>query len=272
MSQEPVFVTGVWGPYRDVLLPGYWMAEGGQSATGELMRHVLETHPAYPEAKANAQAEDTNIYDLLNKQLEHLADKDNAPSMSYLARHLFFYGDLWGNRSPVADANMRGAVVGLSSDTSMDNLALLYYATMEFIAMQARQIVATMNDAGHGISSIFMSGSQCQNPVLMGLIATVCGMPVLVPRYVNAAVVHGAAMLGAKAASAGEDGKTESLWTIMGRMSKPGSVVMPGTDEGERLLFEAKYKIFLEMARTQQEYRREIDQAVQKWLDERGHD
>lgn len=34
MSPEPVFVKGVWGPYRDVLIPGYWMAEGGQSARG----------------------------------------------------------------------------------------------------------------------------------------------------------------------------------------------------------------------------------------------
>lgn len=29
MSSKPVFVDGVWGPYRDVLIPEYWMAEGG---------------------------------------------------------------------------------------------------------------------------------------------------------------------------------------------------------------------------------------------------
>ena len=34
MSEKPVFVNGVWGPYRDVLIPDYWMAEGGQSAAG----------------------------------------------------------------------------------------------------------------------------------------------------------------------------------------------------------------------------------------------
>ncbi|CRK25574.1 hypothetical protein BN1708_018165, partial [Verticillium longisporum] len=93
---------------------------------------------------------------------------------------------------------------------------------MEFIAMQTRQIIEEMNKAGHVISSIFMSGSQCQNPVLMDLLATTCDMPVLIPRYVNAAVVHGAAMLGAKAGSADEEGRTEGLWSIMDRMSKPG--------------------------------------------------
>src|SRR6201999_2059271 len=34
MSKDPVFVNGVWGPYRDAVIPNYWMAEGGQSATG----------------------------------------------------------------------------------------------------------------------------------------------------------------------------------------------------------------------------------------------
>ena len=43
---------------------------------------------------------------------------------------------------------MTGSVIGLSSDRSMDGLALYYYGTMEFIAMQTRQIIETMNNAG----------------------------------------------------------------------------------------------------------------------------
>jgi len=262
MSKEPVFVPGVWGPYRDVLMPGFWMAEGGQSATGELMKHMLETHPAYGEAAKEAEAAGQNIYDFLNEHLRSLAETTKAPSMAYLGRHLFFYGDLWGNRSPVADPNMRGAIVGLSSDKGRDSMALVYYAAMEFIALQTRQIVETMNSAGHGIRSIFMSGSQCQNPVLMGLMATACGMPVLIPRYINAAVVHGAAMLGAKAASADGEGKTEALWDIMARMSKPGSVARASGDAAEKRLLDAKYDVFLDQCRTQQEYRRKVDAAV----------
>lgn len=262
MSKEPVFVDGVWGPYRDVLIPGYWMAEGGQSATGELMRHMIETHAACVETQAAAAAQGKNIYDHLNEHLRQMASKVQAPSISWLARHYFFYGDLWGNRSPIADPNMRGAIVGISSDKSVDSLALLYYSTMEFIALQTRQIIETMNKAGHSISSIFMSGSQCQNEILMDLIATACGMPVLVPQYVNAAVVHGAAMLGAKAASANAEGKTEDLWSIMDRMSKPGRLVRPNQDQALRTLFEAKYGVFLEQCRSQQEYRKRVDSAI----------
>ncbi|KAG9244246.1 hypothetical protein BJ878DRAFT_507113 [Calycina marina] len=265
MSKGPVFVDGVWGPYRDVLLPEYWMAEGGQSATGELLKHVLETHPAYNETMSMAESFNTSIYDYLNSHLDELKEKHSAPTISYLGRHFFFYGDLWGNRSPIADAKMTGAVIGLSSDRSMDGLALYYYGAMEFISMQTRQIVETMNTAGHSITSIFMSGSQCQNKILMELMATTCDIPVVIPRYVHAAVVHGAAMLGVKAASVDREGKTEALWSIMDRMSKPGRVTRPGKDKNEKQLLDIKYKVFLEQCATQQTYRNSVDEVIAGW-------
>ncbi|KAI8936878.1 hypothetical protein NX059_006115 [Plenodomus lindquistii] len=265
MSRDPVFVDGVWGPYRDVLLPGYWMAEGGQSATGELLKHVIETHPAFNEAVSVAETYNTNIYDYLNEHLREMAEKESAPHIAWLGRHFFFYGDLFGNRSPVADANMKGAVIGLSSDKSLDGLALYYYATMEFIALQTHQIVSAMNASGHVISSIFMSGSQCQNGLLMQLMATACDMPVLIPRYVHAAVVHGAAMLGAKAASTDKDGNSEPLWDIMDRLSKPGKTVKPLGDKTLKKLLDAKYKVFLEQCEGQQRYRKDVDNAIEGW-------
>lgn len=38
ISQEPVFVPGVWGPYFSAMVPGLWVNEGGQSVTGKLVR------------------------------------------------------------------------------------------------------------------------------------------------------------------------------------------------------------------------------------------
>ncbi|KAK4541142.1 hypothetical protein LTR36_008216 [Oleoguttula mirabilis] len=266
MSDKPVFVNGVWGPYRDVLIPDYWLAEGGQSATGELLKHVIETHPAFQEAMSVAETFNANIYDYLNEHLREMQEKVNAPTISYLGRHFFFYGDLFGNRSPIADPDMKGSVIGLSSDKSIDGLAMYYYGTMEFIALQTHQIIESMNNSGHIISSIFMSGSQCQNAVLMELMATACEMPVLIPRYVHAAVVHGAAMLGAKAASTDKEGNSEPLWNIMDRMSKPGKAVYPNKDAGERKLLQAKYKVFLEQCEQQRAFRKEIDEAVEGWV------
>lgn len=224
---------------------------------------MIETHPAYRDTMVEVKRQGTNIYDYLNQYLQGVAERERAASISYLARHHFFHGDLGENRSPVADANMRGAMIGISSDVSVRGLALCYYSTMEFIALQTRHIVDTMNEAGHSIRSIFMSGSQCQNEVLIDLIATSCSVIVVIPHYVDAAVVHGAAMLGAKAASAGRDGKTEDLWSIMDRMSKPGRVVKPSIDTNEKRLLE--YGVFLDQCRMQQEYRRRVDEAVSRW-------
>ena len=265
MSPDPVFVPGVWGPYRDTIQPGYWMAEGGQSATGELLKYIIETHPAFHQATSIAESYNANIYEYLNEHLREMVQEQKAPNVSYLARHFFFYGDLWGNRSPIADSSMRGSVIGLTSDKTVDGLAIYYYATLEFIALQTKQIVEDMNKAGHQISSVFMSGSQCQNEILVGLVATACNMPVLIPRYVHAAVCHGAAMLGAKAASVDDDGKTEDLWEIMDRMSKPGKKVSPTTDVNEKALLDVKYKVFLEQCHKQQEYRALVNQAVGSW-------
>ncbi|KAH7109885.1 D-ribulokinase [Dendryphion nanum] len=263
MSPRPVFVEGVWGPYRDVISRGTWMAEGGQSATGKLLQHVLEIHPAYEKTILDASSSNMNIFDFLNQHLCKMQASTAAPSISYVARHFFFYGDLYGNRSPVADSNMSGSVVGLTADVSIDSLAIYYYGTMEFIALQTRQIITKMNDSGHAISSIFMSGSQCQNELLMSLIATACNMAVIIPHYVNAAVCHGAAMLGAKAATVDASGKTDDLWSIIDRMSKPGRAVWPIRKQGVLELLDVKYEIFLEQCERQRHFRQMVDTVCQ---------
>lgn len=265
MSKEPVFVNGVWGPYRDVLFPGYWVAEGGQSCTGNLLHFVLSTHPAYDAAVANAKAKDTNIFDYLNEVLISYAAEMNCPSIGYLLRNLFYYPDLHGNRSPIADSTMRGAISGLDMDTSEVGLAKHYYVAMEAIGLQTRHIVESLNKAGHEIESVFLSGGQCKNKLLVGLIASCTELPVVMPKYINDAVVLGAAMLGAKAATANERGETENLWDIMLRMSHQGTIVHPTQHEGERRLLRAKYSIFLDMAQKQLDYRKQMTAASEDY-------
>lgn len=38
LSQKPLFVPGVWGPCLSAMVPELWLNEGGQSATGRLVR------------------------------------------------------------------------------------------------------------------------------------------------------------------------------------------------------------------------------------------
>lgn len=200
MTKEPCFVQGVWGPYKDVMAPGYWLAEGGQSCTGALLAHVLAIHPATTELAKLADASNLSKFDYLNLTLENLVSERNVRSVVSLAKHMFFYGDFHGNRSPIADPRMRASIIGQSMDSSINDLAVQYFAACEFIAQQTRQIIEEMEKAGHQITCVYMSGGQCRNGLLMRLLADCTGKPIIIPRYIDGAVVFGSALLGAVAA------------------------------------------------------------------------
>lgn len=283
MSDDPVFVPGVWGPYRDVIFPGKWMAEGGQSCTGELLHHVITTHPAYQDVQKLADAAKLNIFDWLNDHLAEMAKAAGSPSIPHLTRHFFFYGDLHGNRSPIADPRMKGSVIGLDMNTGVDQLAIAYYGAVEFIGQQTRHIIDSLNKAGHNVSQVYLSGGQCRNGLLTQIMATCTGMTVFIPKYIDAAVVHGSAMLGAKAAAEAEikqkgdkpvpnntdaeapqKAKNNLLYEIMQKMTHPGKSVVPdtGKDSVDVKILNTKYQIFLEMAEFQQKARALVDKAI----------
>ena len=44
-------------------MPGWWMNEGGQSSTGQLIDFMIKTHPAYPRLEALAEKRNTNIHE-----------------------------------------------------------------------------------------------------------------------------------------------------------------------------------------------------------------
>ena len=253
ISKDPVFVPGVWGPYKGALIPNYWMAEGGQSATGSLLHHVITTHGASRQAEQEAKDSGMGIFEFLNRRLESIRAQTGAPSIAYLIRHTFMYPDYHGNRSPLADPDMRGVMVGLGMDSDVDALATHYYAALEAIGMQTRHILESLNKAGHKITSIFMSGGQCKNPLLMHLLASCTEVPVIMPEYIDAAVVLGSAFLGVQAATG------QALWDVMARLSKTGNVVYPSEDADEIALLRVKYSVFLDLAKTQREYRSKVD-------------
>ena len=65
LAAAPRMVQGVWGPYYGAVAPGLWLNEGGQSATGALLDHILALHgegralgPPGPEAHARVDRPD----------------------------------------------------------------------------------------------------------------------------------------------------------------------------------------------------------------------
>src|SRR5882762_8272341 len=68
-TSEPRFVPGVWGPYYSGMIPGFWLNEGGQSAAGAAIDHLIRSHPAYPETVAAARAAGVEILEYLERRI-----------------------------------------------------------------------------------------------------------------------------------------------------------------------------------------------------------
>jgi Ribulose kinase len=245
VAPEAAFIPGVWGPYFDAMIPGFWLNEGGQSATGALVDHVVTTHAAYGEVARRAEASGQTIYQVLNAVLDDLAGVDGV---AMLTADLHVMPDFHGNRSPHADATLRGMISGLPLSASIEDCARLYLATIQGIAYGTRQIIETMNDQGYAIDTIWLTGGGSKNP---GVSARACRcdvVPADVGRTKPEAVLLGAAILGSVAGRVYPD-----VRGAMAAMTRAGTVIEP--DRGVRAYHDRKYRVFRRMHADQMAYR-----------------
>ncbi|MDE2515473.1 MAG: FGGY-family carbohydrate kinase [Rhodospirillales bacterium] len=245
VSRAPRFVPGIWGPYFSAMLPGFWLNEGGQSATGALLDHIVQSHPAYPALAALAAGEHRHVFAVLAERLTALA----GPGMAHapLARDLHVMPDFHGNRSPRADASLRGMVSGLTLSAGPDDLALLYLATIQAIACGTRHIAAALNAQGYAIDTILACGGGTRDPVYLQAHADATGCRIVLARE-DEAVLLGSAILGAVAS-----GVFPCIEAAMAGMSRAGRIIAP--DPAMRNFYDAKYAVFQRMHDDQLAYR-----------------
>jgi len=215
-----------------------WLTEGGQSATGALVDHVISSHPAAAELRRMARKEGRTVYQLLNEQLERLAGRE--PFCAGLTRDLHVLPYFHGNRSPRADATLRGVVAGLSLDQSLDDLARLYLATIQAVAYGTRHIIEALNEQGFAIRRIFACGGGTRNPVFLREHADITGCEIVLPAEPEA-VLLGSAVLGAVAA-----GDFKTVLGAMAAMNGAGRRIAPaGGPVAE--YHQRKYRVFHRM-------------------------
>jgi FGGY-family pentulose kinase len=246
VSREPRFIDGVWGPYYSAMVPGLWLTEGGQSATGALIDHVVNSHAAGVRLKEQARIDGSTVYALLNREIERLAQ--DAPFPGALTRELHVQPDFHGNRSPRADPSLRGMISGLKLGEGVDSLALLYLATIQAIAHGTRHIIDALNTRGYHIDTLLACGGDTKNPLFVRAHADATGCRIALPKEPEA-VLLGASMLGAVAAGAVPD-----LPTAMQQMNQVASVIEPG-EPAVRAFYERKHAVFLRMHNDQLAYR-----------------
>ncbi|KAM4552645.1 FGGY carbohydrate kinase domain-containing protein isoform 1-T2 [Odontesthes bonariensis] len=252
ISERPLFVPGVWGPYLSAMVPGLWLNEGGQSATGRLIEHVVKGHAAYSRLQEQAQQRvpftGENVYSYLNCHLSSMANS----AVDLLGSGLHVWPDFHGNRSPLADPTLKGMVIGLSLTQTLDDLALLYLATVQALALGTLHILEAMKEAGHDIRTLFLCGGLSKNTLFVQIHANATGLPVVLPDQMEAVLV-GAAVLGA---CASRDYST--IQEAMEKMAKVGRVVQP--DHQLQSFYERKYKVFLQLFSHQREYQTLMNQ------------
>ncbi|MGD9239100.1 MAG: FGGY-family carbohydrate kinase [Desulfobacterales bacterium] len=239
VSPQARFIRGVWGPYYSAMIPGFWLNEGGQSATGSLIDYMIRNNASYPLISKAAKAEGQNVYALLNRIVKKLKSKHGIDIFS----NLHMLPDHHGNRSPRADPFARGMLSGLTLNASVNEVALWYGATLQAIAYGTRHIIEAMNAKNYRISQIYMCGGHLKNELFIQEHADVTGCEMIIPKEPEA-VLLGAAILGAVAS-----GEYRDVVSAMRTMTRVDKIYRPKASTAD---FHAeKYAVYKEMFKFQ---------------------
>lgn len=248
VSREPKFIAGIWGPYKSAMIPGLWLTEGGQSATGSLLDFMIRNNNQYDAISTVARQKNRTIYEYLNEIIAELKRREQKGPE--LVKDINILPYFLGNRSPNADPAARGILSGLTLDDSVETIAKLYYATIQAIAYGTRHIIEEMNRHGYKIKRIHACGGGTKNPLWLQEHADITGCEIILPKEPEA-VLLGSAILAAVGA-----GKFNSIEEAAVKMSGVGQRYMPNKKFSK--FHVAKYRVFRKMYEHFKEYRNSL--------------
>ncbi|WP_374834390.1 FGGY-family carbohydrate kinase [Paenochrobactrum pullorum] len=217
-TEKPTFVDGVWGPYYSAMLPDLWLNEGGQSAAGAAIDHLIHMHPFAREAEKNAASQGLSLADYLANIIQA---KGGAASIKAIVGDIHVVPEFLGNRAPFADPDARAIIAGLNLDAGIDSLAGLYLAGLCGLGYGARQIVEAQRAKGIVTDTLVVSGGAARSHLVRQILADTTELVVAASKSAEP-VLLGSAMLGAVAAGAYQD-----LPSAMSNMSEMGDINKP---------------------------------------------
>lgn len=166
MDDQARPVPGMSGVVQGGVLPGYECFEAGQSCVGDSF-HWFERTCAPDSIKREAASRGLSVQALLTEKAARL-----RPGESGLVAL-----DWWnGNRSVLADADLTGLILGMTLQTTPEEI---YRALIESTAYGARVILDSYREAGVSVKSFYASGGiSLKNQLAMQIYADVLRMPV----------------------------------------------------------------------------------------------
>jgi D-ribulokinase len=201
------------------MVPGFWLNEGGQSAAGAAIDHLIRSHPAYDEAVTTAHAAGMEILEFLERRIVSRAA--SLGEAAFFADAIHVMPEFLGNRSPFADPDSRAVVAGMDLDSGIGSMERLFVAGLCGLAYGLADVVDAFRSYGVDSDLMVISGGAGRSPLVRQIMADTTGLTVGVPET-QEPVLLGAAMLGAVAGrSCGSIGEAMASMSAIGRLSEP---------------------------------------------------
>ncbi len=244
-SKDTLTCNGADGPYPSVL-DGYSLIYARQTAAGAFIDHIITSHPAYSSIYDIAVSLGIGVHEYLNQILYELAGNNRseyAEDVSKLTAnlHMLPYFD-----SPEVDQPQRGMITGLSLDKSHQSLSVLYLASIQALALDARYQLEKLKKSGYDFELLIPTGGLAKNQLLLTEHINILNMPAAIPEERESMLLSGA-ITGSVAA-----GIYSSIEGAMRAMSRYHDIIKPNQQLFD--FYEAKYDTFMKMRKCQQSW------------------
>lgn len=217
LTREEVTVPGVWGPYPNVLVDGLYLLEGGQISSGSILRWLTR--------------------DVLKLNPNQAADLMKRSQSADPASNGLLALDYWmGNRSPLRDDLLRGTIIGLSLNSTVEDI---YAALIQSIAFGTRHVLDTYGVSGVSSQHVVLAGGIRHNPAWLQMTADVLGMELYLSNCENLTT------LSCAISAATAIGAYPSLVSAADQMKTSVTTIPPILGGRER--HEEKFQMYLEL-------------------------
>lgn len=197
VTEAPLHAPGVWGAYPDIVYPGRWIVEGGQTSTGSVINWLRR---------------------FCGGTLDLAELNRKAAELPPGAEGLIVQDHFQGNRTPYTDPASRGAITGLTLAHEPHHV---FRAIMEGIGFGTRAILDAFTAGGYASNEITVGGGATASDLWMQIHADTSGLPVRIPASADAPST-GTAVLAAHGA-----GRFATIDEGIAAMVRPGRSIEP---------------------------------------------
>jgi len=218
LVDEPFFGSGIWGPYKDAVVPGKYCLEGGQVSAGSIVKWFIREFGITAE----------NPFALLGEEARKIPKGSDGITL------LDFFQ---GNRTPYKDPKARGVFLGLSLSHTRFHM---YRAILEGVAFGMRNILSRMEESRKPITVLRGCGGVTENELWKKIIADVTGKPIVLTNNSANAGILGAAIIAAVGS-----GVYRNFQDACNGMTETTAVIEPDMSEHEA--YDPYYRKYLSL-------------------------